>query len=87
MRERVVLIYRNPEYHGNIPLPPVGSCGDLMDTPDKYNEVEVMFDNYPCPALHPDFGPTWTCHVNMVVPLIDPDLESNETEKELLTEW
>jgi hypothetical protein len=71
---RVMVIFSNQEYSSSFdPFPPVGTKGTIVEGLDKYDEYEIVFDDYPPTTLR---DPAWSAHKSMIV-FID---DKNETE-------
>lgn len=68
---RVMVTWSNQDYRSNeVPFPPIGAVGTVTAPLDKYNELEVEFDEYPFPLVNES---SWTVHKDMVVFLKDTD--------------
>ena len=70
--QRVLLVCRvGDEAHllGEPIWPPTGSIGVVTASTDEYGEVDVMFDDYPCPVSLPD--ESWVVPGSYLIPIDD----------------
>ena len=57
---RCVVIAQVSDYDSDIPFPPVGTEGVVVVDVDRDGDVEVLFDDYPCPGTFPEwFAPVY----------------------------
>lgn len=81
MKNRVMVIFVNSDYDNEeVPFPPIGTKGTVISPLDEFNEFDVMFDDYPCPANIPD--ESWVTHRLMVV-FIDDEVSTQYSEMEM----
>ena len=76
--KRCVVVAQNSEYDSNeLPFPPIGSKGTIVQDVDEFGEYEIEFDDYPpCAPLSRE----WSAHHTMVV--VIPDENSNKSNSE-----
>lgn len=61
---RVIVIWSNQNYGCEYVLfPPIGAVGTVVEKEDRFNELEVIFDEYPFPLPS---CKSWTVHKSMI---------------------
>lgn len=52
---RCVVIAQVSDYDSDIPFPKIGTEGVVVADVDSDGDVEVLFDDYPCPGTFPEW--------------------------------